>query len=81
MLTVEYDGRIDEQTMKCRIWFAPREGFALKIVVPVRATYDEVHMIEAPPLPWDVKLRAIAAARAFTGEFTELDVGPDLGGG
>jgi hypothetical protein len=94
MLRVEYDRRIDEHTMQCRIWFVPKKGFELRIVVPVKATYDEVpepqrvadppndlNLLEAPRLPWDVKLRAIAAAQAFVGEFTELVVEPDLGGG
>jgi hypothetical protein len=93
MLRVEYDGRIDHETMRCRIWFTLDTGHELRIVVPVRATYDEVpepqriidppnylNMEEAPRLPWHIKLRAIAVAQAFTDKFGRLQIEPDLGG-
>jgi hypothetical protein len=94
MLRVEYDGRIDDDTMRCRIWFRLEGGSELRIVVPVRATKEEVpepqpiidppnylDMEEAPRLPWHVKLRAIAMAQSFTDKFGGLQIEPDLGGG
>jgi hypothetical protein len=42
MLRAEYDGRIDDGPIRCRIWFRLEGGSELTIVVPVRATKEEV---------------------------------------
>jgi hypothetical protein len=94
MLRVEYDGRIDDETMRCRIWFSLEGGSELTIVVPVRATKAEVpepqraidppnylDMEDVPRLPWHIRLRAVAVAQAFTDKFGRLQIEPDFGGG
>ena len=71
MLRVKHDGRIDDQTIRCRIVFMPREGIELRMVVAIRADLEEVPQLR---LPRYVKLRALAIAQASAEKFVSVDV-------
>jgi hypothetical protein len=85
---VEYDSRIDGETIQCRVFFYPDEPrHEIRIFIPVKATVDEVpepqkptvlsnalQYHEGPHLGPDIKYRALLAAQRFAQAFAVQSV-------
>lgn len=91
-LRVEYDDRIDDQTIQCRVWFYPPQARQeIRVIVHVKATWDEApepskasllpewELREGPPLSPPIKLRAVQAAQDLAGVFAAAIVPPPPG--
>lgn len=86
-MQVEYGNRIDDETITCVVRWAGSGNRHMRMVVPVKATFDEVpepaplrdppngfDLQEAPRLSKEFKLRAVWAAQEMAREFSDLEV-------